>query len=91
MKDALDKSYTRIVTSRKYPAAFLFLFVDPGNIDVNVHPSKTEIRFHQEEMVQKYLEECLKQAFSPCYFIPWVQKNSVLHPELENEKPPLKE
>lgn len=90
MKDALDKSYTRIVTSRKYPAAFLFLFVDPGNIDVNVHPSKTEIRFHQEEMVRKYLEECLKQAFSPCYFIPWVQKNSVLQPELENEKPPLK-
>ena len=90
MKDALDKSFSRIVTSRRYPAAFLFLFVDPGKVDVNVHPSKTEIRFHQEENMQKYLEECLKQAFSPHYFIPKFQKNSALQPEMEEIKIPLK-
>ena len=90
MKGILDNSFSRIVTSRKYPAAFLFLSVDPENIDVNVHPSKTEIRFNREEMVQKYLEECLRQAFSPYYFIPRVQKNNKLQPEMEEKKIPLK-
>ncbi len=90
MKNALDKSFSKIVTARKYPAAFLFFFVDPGEIDVNVHPSKIEMRFHREEIIQGYLEKCLQQAFLPAYFIPRVQKYSAFNPEREEKTLPLK-
>lgn len=89
IKTALDRSYTGIVTSRKYPAAFLFLSIAPGKIDVNVHPSKTEIRFHQEDDVQKFLEQSLKLAFSPHYFIPKTQNKSTLQPGKEEKTLPV--
>ena len=88
IKTALDRSYAGIVTSRKYSAAFLFLSIDPRKIDVNVHPSKTEIRFHQENVVQKFLEQSLRLAFSPHYFIPKIQNSIKLQPGKEGKTLP---
>ncbi|MGI6307823.1 MAG: DNA mismatch repair endonuclease MutL [Dethiobacteria bacterium] len=69
LRKALERSYARIVTSRRYPVAFLFLNLPPENIDVNVHPSKIEVRFRHEEAVQNFLEQSFREAFSPNYFI----------------------
>ncbi|NLL57681.1 MAG: hypothetical protein GX244_04145, partial [Firmicutes bacterium] len=66
-----------IVTSKRYPVAFLFLDIAPENLDVNVHPSKIEVRFHQEERVRLFLEQSLKEAFTPAYFLPIVYKQNI--------------
>lgn len=68
IKEALDKSFVGIVTAKRYPAAFLYLNIPFENIDVNVHPSKLEVRFHREEEVRHFLEKSLKKAFTPVYF-----------------------
>ena len=55
---------------------------------MNVHPSKTEIRFHQENVVQKFLEQSLRLAFSPHYFIPKIQNSIKLQPGKEGKTLP---
>jgi DNA mismatch repair protein MutL len=76
-KDALDKSFASIVTSKRYPAAFLYLTLPPENLDVNVHPSKIDVRFQQEEQVRIFLEQSLKKAFTPGYFVSMIQNKSL--------------
>lgn len=69
LRKTLERSYSRIVTSRRYPAAFLFLSLPPEKIDVNVHPGKTEVRFQDEREVQDFLEQSFREAFSPAYIL----------------------
>jgi len=47
----LKRAYGELLPPGKYPAAFLFIDVDPADIDVNVHPQKKEIRFKDEALV----------------------------------------
>lgn len=79
LREALDRSYARIVTSRRYPAAFLFLTLPPEKIDVNVHPTKTEVRFQHDKTVQRFLEQSLHTVFIPRpFFSPSTQTKTLL-------------
>lgn len=63
LRESLDKSYSGLVTAKKYPVAFLFLSLPPADIDVNIHPSKTEIRLYDEKFVRTFLINSLNTAF----------------------------
>ncbi|MFH0910065.1 MAG: DNA mismatch repair endonuclease MutL [Planctomycetota bacterium] len=47
---------------RRYPVAFIFLAVDPGRVDVNVHPTKQEVRFEEERKVLGSVHRAVAQA-----------------------------
>lgn len=49
---ALIESYHRFLPRGRYPLAFLFLEVPPDMVDVNVHPTKREVRFRNEPLVR---------------------------------------
>ena len=57
---ALDESYRGLFEGRNYPAVFLFMEITPSLIDVNVHPTKKEIRFKRESEVHDLLRGILK-------------------------------
>ena len=59
---ALNQAYRGVIPGGTYPAAILFLDIDCGQIDVNVHPAKTEIRFRHAWQVQSFLAEALAAA-----------------------------
>ncbi len=60
---ALTEAYHALIPKGKYPAAFLFVEIDPALIDVNIHPQKREIRFRSEGHVRRVLiEGILKMA-----------------------------
>jgi DNA mismatch repair protein MutL len=63
---AVQDAYRGLLMTGRYPVAFLFLEVPPDQVDVNVHPTKAEVRFRDKEslhqLVQTTVHDCLHQA-----------------------------
>lgn len=51
LQSAVTHAYRGFVESGRYPVTFLFLEIDPAEVDVNVHPTKLEIRFRNSSQV----------------------------------------
>ena len=60
----LKIAYEDVLTRDRYPFVVLFLDVPPMDIDVNVHPSKTEIRFRDVQKIRKVLLRVLKSTLN---------------------------
>lgn len=60
----LSQGYRERLFSGRYPVAFLFLHVDPSSIDVNIHPNKKEVRFHDEPAVIEAVRRAVEQALA---------------------------
>ena len=59
---ALEYAYQGLLGPGRYPAAALKLAVDPEQIDVNVHPAKSEVRFHREGEMHAAVVRAVKTA-----------------------------
>jgi DNA mismatch repair protein MutL len=58
---ALSSAYHNLIPHSAYPFALLFLLCDPEEVDVNVHPSKTEVRFRHGSFVHDFVRDTLRQ------------------------------
>ncbi|MBL1279164.1 MAG: DNA mismatch repair endonuclease MutL [Fluviicola sp.] len=59
---AITKAFEGLVQHGKFPGYFLYLDVDPQKIDVNVHPTKTEIKFEEEKFIYSILLSGIRLA-----------------------------
>lgn len=59
---AVQEAYQALIPRGRYPVLFLFLEVDPGDVDVNVHPTKKEVRFRQSSAIRDALINALRSA-----------------------------
>jgi DNA mismatch repair protein MutL len=59
---AVEQAYVGWLTSDKHPIVIATLKIAPGDLDVNVHPRKTEVRFRQESVVFAAMEKAVKIA-----------------------------
>ena len=59
---AIRQAYQDAIPSGTYPVVILFLEIPPAQIDVNVHPSKTEIRFRNSQQVHSALYHAIQEA-----------------------------
>lgn len=62
LNHAIEAAFKDLLPIKSYPAYFLFLEVDPKTIDINIHPTKTEIRFSDEKMIYGILSSIVKHA-----------------------------
>lgn len=62
VRDAVVEAYGKQVSADRYPFAVLFLDVDPGTVDVNVHPRKLEVRFADEDGVRTQVRSAVEEA-----------------------------
>ena len=73
LSKGLEAGYKAWLMQHKFPFALLHLTSDPENIDVNVHPSKMEVRFSDQPGVYAFLEEQVRQALHRREMIPDVK------------------
>lgn len=59
---ALSEAYRSMMPSGTYPAAVLFIETPPHEVDVNVHPAKTEVRFLHEGSVLSFIRDAITEA-----------------------------
>ena len=59
---AVMKAYEEFVPEGLTPSYFIFLEVDPGSVDVNIHPTKSEIKFEEDNLVFRTLYACVRET-----------------------------
>lgn len=60
---AIKEAYRSLIDPGRYPVAFLFLTVDPAAVDVNVHPTKIEVRWRDSNLVHGQTLAALRDKF----------------------------
>ncbi|MCC8145580.1 MAG: DNA mismatch repair endonuclease MutL [Bacteroidales bacterium] len=61
---AVMLAYEAFIPSGEQPNYFIYLDVDPGSIDVNIHPTKTEIKFENEQQLFQVIASAVKEAIA---------------------------
>ena len=61
---AIKGAYSDVLASGRYPMCALFFDVNPQDVDVNVHPTKAEVRFYDNNLVRGLLVSSIKNALS---------------------------
>ena len=59
---AVMKAYENLIPEGATPSYFIYLEMDPSSMDVNIHPTKTEIKFEEEQMLFQTLLAAIKEA-----------------------------
>src|SRR6266699_1866218 len=61
---AVREGYHTTLMKGQYPVTFLFLELDPGAVDVNVHPAKREVRFRDPNGVREAIARCFQETLA---------------------------
>jgi len=62
VQHAISEAYRNILPASVYPVVLLFLEMPGGEVDVNVHPSKAEVRFRQQSQVHDFVRDSMRAA-----------------------------
>ena len=62
LSTAVERAYGDLLPERNYPSYFIGLTVDPSKIDINIHPTKTEVKFVDEHALFAILRSAVKRA-----------------------------
>ncbi|TCS93806.1 DNA mismatch repair endonuclease MutL [Hazenella coriacea] len=69
------RSYGTLLPTGRYPLGVVHIEMDPKLVDVNVHPSKLEVRLSKEKECCQWMEQTLKEAFQQQRFVPVITQS----------------
>ncbi len=70
LEHALRKAYDELVARENFPSWFLFIDLDPAQIDINIHPTKTEIKFRDDRVVYAIVHAAVRRALGRFNIVP---------------------
>jgi DNA mismatch repair protein MutL len=77
---ALTEAYRNILPPTVFPVVLLFLEMPNAEVDVNVHPSKTEVRFRQQSVMHDFLRDSVRAALMKARPVPQFVTEIRAHP-----------
>ncbi len=73
LNHAVMNAFQEIITADSFPAYVLFIDLDPAQIDINVHPTKQEIKFEDEKIVYAFVHAAIKHALAQFSITPTLE------------------
>jgi DNA mismatch repair protein MutL len=80
IQHALTEAYRNIIPPTVFPVVLLFLELPSGEVDVNVHPSKTEVRFRQSTVTHDFVRDSVRAALMKARPVPQFAVEINAHP-----------
>ncbi|PYL01155.1 MAG: DNA mismatch repair endonuclease MutL [Verrucomicrobia bacterium] len=84
---ALLEGYHTALMKGRYPVCSLFLELDPAEVDVNIHPSKREVKFHHEKAVRRHAADAVRRTLLNFHKSPGEARCKVGDPKPSGERP----
>src|SRR5262245_42511686 len=78
---ALLEGYHTALMKGRYPVCCLFLELDPAAVDVNIHPTKREVKFHDEKAVRAHVAAAVRQTLLQFHEPPTASRLATPHPK----------
>lgn len=79
---AVTKSYEGLIEKDAFPFYVIYFEINPSRVDVNVHPTKQEVKFEDDQMLYAYMQSAVKHALSKYNIAPSI--DFTLNPEIYN-------
>ncbi|MFM2269731.1 MAG: hypothetical protein RL757_3172 [Bacteroidota bacterium] len=70
LEHAVRSAFEDLLPKETYPLFVIFIDIDPAKIDVNVHPTKQEIKFEEEKLIYSYLKVAIRHALGQSTITP---------------------
>src|SRR3954453_8498161 len=64
LNHAVMTAYTEMIAKDSFPLYVLYIDLDPSQVDINVHPTKQEIKFEDEKIVYAFVQAAVKHALA---------------------------
>ncbi len=77
IEKAIDEAYRDKLFHGRYPAAFLFLSVPPSKLDVNIHPTKKEVRFDDDFEITDFISSSVRKALDSMEALPQIRAEDI--------------
>jgi DNA mismatch repair protein MutL len=87
---ALLEGYHTALMKGRYPVCCLFLEISPAAVDVNIHPAKREVKFHQEAEVRRLVAQAVRQTLLQFHAPSQSPESTVHSPESTVQSPECK-
>ncbi|MFP5041917.1 DNA mismatch repair endonuclease MutL [Parasediminibacterium sp. JCM 36343] len=81
LNHAVGSAFEGMIAKDSYPSYVLFIDLDPSQIDINVHPTKQEIKFEDERIVYAFVQAAVKHALAQFSIAPSL--DFTLNPEIQ--------
>ena len=89
LNHAVIKAYEGILPADSYPFYTLFIDIDPARIDINVHPTKTEIKYEDERAIYAIIQSAVKRSLGRYNITPTLDfEQETGFSQLISQKPP---
>ena len=79
---ALEQAYHGFLKERRYPLAVVNITIDYDQVDVNVHPSKTEVRFRSGDRVFSAIQQAVRQTLTAHSPVPEIRRAGLPIPHI---------
>lgn len=79
LQKAVVNGYGKLITADQYPTFFIYIEVEPSKLDVNIHPTKSEVKFEDEHAIWQIISSTVRQTLGKHNIVPSL--------DFENENP----